>query len=843
MSEERVVDLHLTDARITESGPGAEAWSATITLELPGAPRAGKPVRGETRGLRGLVGAFRRDADGSRALGRALRDLLLPEAVEDALFDTCMRDLRPDDLLVVRLHARDAVFAALPWELTRTRFPPTGPTGRERELALVNRDHRCVLSRIVGSGTAPGPKEPLRSLVVSAAGVHGRVVAEDGSDLGRVDAVHADSLKDAVWTASSAADQLGRLGATDVMEEADVDRFAQALADRTHIVCVIAHGVAPAPRTSGILLHQPGSASPDLVTAEKLAGLLREAETQLAVLVSCNTAGGMLESEGWGTTAEQLVSSGVPAVVAMQSAVEPTTGHDFLYGLVEELGRHGEIHSAMAAGLARVGESGLDEYLGVPALYTGPNGLRLTDAPPAQTPGSPHAYPAEQGGEGDGDDADGRRVRLDVAWGLDRGGLAGVLLDLPGNDLAADLNQWEEQWDAVLPHGWPRRRWFRTRARQRPPSGDDWQTRAASPALWRAFLAAFPEGDTRKRAVSGWVLTYDIPDGPWSPGAWDTVVQHWYRRLGRTPGTLAHPVIVVLTGRDTALRTTGPGALAAVRQHLQDHLNVPVTALSRHRPGQEPSAGPSAAELELVGRPEGWPVTEQGLRDLRGTAPAAFRRILERLASDASASGRWAALAVAADYDEDIRTWVRAASTAGAPLPTPFGLPLSVRRAQADAIALALLWSHSGRAVDLAGWDAPLLSPPVAALLSQYRTVAWAGRRPAPAEVARWLAGHPASAPAARRAGLDWPASEALRLLPPTAAPWPLLRTTGVDAETLRILLALPVDQRHALGLMPETGDSSPPGFDEGQRAERIREQLGLQPTTHHCSSPSEATR
>ncbi|MFF3940496.1 CHAT domain-containing protein [Streptomyces phaeofaciens] len=842
MGERYVVELRLTDVEIAPgAGPGSpETWSATVGL-TGHSPTAMVSARGAAEGLRALTAAFRAQPDGSRALGRALTGLLLPGPVEQALWDHCLSLLRPQDTLHVRILCADPVAAALPWELTHAPFPSATDDGEGSHvrLHLVNSSHPCVVSRVTSHGAQSGPRGTLRTVVVSAAEVHGEVHDADGRRVGVVEQISADSAADALWAAETAVRRLRKLGpAGPPLLGADLDGLKAALSTTTEIVCVIAHGWAESPERSGILLHGP-TGKPELLPAEDLAGLLYGAGTQLVVLVCCNTAGGMESFEGWGSTAEQLAAK-VPAVVAMQSVVEPDIGHDFLVGLVRGLHEHGEIHAAMAEGHRRVAKYAVPGHLGVPALYTGPNGLRLRDAPLPSRPGLPYGYPVDAL---DGPAADGRRVRLDVVWGLDRRPFVGVLLDAPHHDPTDDLNGWEAQSDGVLSEGGLRpRRWFRVEMNRppRPGSTSCWQEEAVRPrSLWTEFRRDFPgEG-----ADHGWVLGLALPDagGAWAPGEWRAALDEWLPRLCASDGRPAVPVIVVLHGAGPSLRAWGVTALRDVRDQLAARLGIPVTALSRHRPGrvhesgypQQGTAGAREPESGAVNPAE--PVDEPYLRALRATAPARYQRTLARLAADPGANGRRASLAIAADYDDDMRTWIRAAHEAGAPLPRRRDLTLTVTTERADTVVLALVERLSTNpGTDLSTWDDLLFSGPVGLLFRQYRDV-WRNQPPSADQLAGWLALHPSAAPAAARAGLTTQAAAVLAHMAVTTAPWPVLRAFGADGEALRHLLRLPDEPRDALGLVdtdPKSKAEAEPvrGHGTTLRIEHIRAALGRTP-------------
>ncbi|MER5179029.1 CHAT domain-containing protein [Streptomyces sp. NPDC002896] len=859
MGEAHVVDLTLTDARV-EDGPGStEIWTASVTLSGRCGTVSGNGIG---KNLGKLTADFREDV-GSQRIGRALRTLLLPRGVETALQEAFLEALRADALLQVRIHCTNPRFAGLPWELTRTWLPEStlDSVGSGRQAQLVSNPKQCVVSRVSEHVVGSGEREALRSLVATAANALVDSDADRPEPEEPADTLPDDDVDRALEAAELARVLLERVGRTSLLSAATRDQLTKQLETTAHVVCVIAHGwTARAPardRECGIVLQ--GSGEPDYVPAAELAALLKQSGTQLVVLVSCDTAGLGDGFQGWGSTADHIVASGIPAVVAMQAPVEQGIGQEFLVGLVTGLTRHGEIHSAMSEGLRAITRmSDIVGHLGVPALYTARNGLRLRDAPSAPVSGPTHAYPIvasrrttasrdERSGAEGTVGTDSRRVRLDVVWGLERRPFAGVLLDVPGHDLAQKLNGSEKMWDEPLKlAGLPARRWFTTDVERPPAQVASWEQDAApTRGEWNDFRDKFDKftphpgleagmgGEPKDKADDGWVLRTHLP--AWSPDWWRDRIGPWITRLRDRTGRLARPFIVVLQGPVSVLEDNGLSVLAQVREDLERRLGTPVTALSRHRPGQRYQD----RNPEAVAHDSDHPATEQALLALRRQDPLRYAHELERLAADDRLPGRPASLTVAADYDDDIRAWI-GALRADQQVPRPSDLPLGVDSERADAIALALLGQRSKVSdADLLAWDDPLLSPPVRRLVRQYRT-AWA-EPPDEDSLADWLSAHPDSAPAVARAGSSVRIGAVLSRLPPTTAPWPLLCAFGVEAWALHQLLQLPQLERHALGLVRL--EPLPAGFDAAQRAEHIRKAVGRAPTTvQHSSANDKAT-
>ncbi|MDT0401626.1 CHAT domain-containing protein [Streptomyces edwardsiae] len=838
MGEAHEVELTLTNAGVEDLADGTELWTASV--ELSGG-QGGVTGRGTGENLGALVAGFRNKVGDTEDLGWALRPLLLPEGVERAFQQAYIDALRDDVPLRMRIRCANLVFSALPWELARTTLAlsASDPAGAGRDAHLVSDPDRLVVSRVLESAASPGLRTGLRSLVVTAAdAVRPADRAAGGTPRSRID-----------WTAEAAGEAVRRLkeiGEAELLPAATREQLTERLRTTAHVVCVIAHGWTDRDDACGIVLHASEGTGPDWVPASELADLFQASGTQLVVLIACDTAGLNASRSGWGTAAHYIVARGVPAVVAMQAPVRQNLGQEFLIGLATGLAENGEIHAAMARGLAEVRtRTDIVGNLAVPALYTGSGDLRLREAPPEPVRGPAHAYPLvprpTAGGTTTAWGTDGRRARLDVVWGLERAPFAGVLLDVPDHDLAQDLNHYEKAWTVLLRrNGLPARRWFATDVERPPEPQASWEQHAtATQGEWHDFRQLFTRfdpgspADVDRRADDGWVLRTEL--AAWSHDSWQERIGEWLQRLRDRDGRLGRPFVVVLRGPSALLEDKGPGVLAQVRDDLENRLGAPVTALSRHRPGKRYRDDGTARPDD-----DALPADANALSDLRRRDPGRYGRALERLAADERLPGHRASLSAAAEYDDDMRAWIGALG-AGRPVPRPGGLPLDVDSERADTIALALLKQVAKlSAGDLVAWDDPLLSPPVRRLVRRFRE-GWAHARPDASALAAWLAVYPDSAPAAARAGLDVLAGKVLGLLPATTAPWPLLRAVGVDNETLGRLLLLPPLERHALGL--NRTHPPPQGFDAALRTEAIRTAVGRAPATATRSSETDKAR
>ena len=136
-----------------------------------------------------------------------------------------------------------------------------------------------------------------------------------------------------------------------------------ALAEGCHILHLIAHGTYHAARDESYLYLADELNQLDLVSADQFAALLArrladvdqryEEKLRLVFLASCETAKRSSKDAFLGV-APQLVTAGVPAVLAMQDLVPVQTSRTFSGSFYTSLLRHGQVDRATNDGRAAI---------------------------------------------------------------------------------------------------------------------------------------------------------------------------------------------------------------------------------------------------------------------------------------------------------------------------------------------------------------------------------------------------------------------------------------------------------------------------------------------------------
>lgn len=254
----------------------------------------------------------RRQLDVGEALGRAF----LPPTVAAALAEALSAAERDGRALELGLELAAPALADLPWETLR--LPPTTTDGFPSEpLAL----HPGVVLYRAEVGAAPAGWDipgPLRVLVAigspEAQNARGELLDME-AELGKI--------LDAVEPARRAA---GKSGAhVRILERGTVGAIRAALdAERFHILHLSCHA------GRGVLVLEDDEGGEELVTPERLwrEAIPVDRGVPLVVLAGCSTAGDVTTVEGdqrgmrrLPGLARELLAHGVPAVVAMQTAV------------------------------------------------------------------------------------------------------------------------------------------------------------------------------------------------------------------------------------------------------------------------------------------------------------------------------------------------------------------------------------------------------------------------------------------------------------------------------------------------------------------------------------------
>jgi hypothetical protein len=130
----------------------------------------------------------------------------------------------------------------------------------------------------------------------------------------------------------------------------------------------------------GYLLFKGEDTPSDLISAERLAGELNDANTdetrnrrnriELVVLSTCQSGLALDNYTIFNGIAQRLIKFGIPAVVAMQFSVDISAAADFAERFYTSLGRNASIAEAMKNGRVGMRSSNKDNQWYRPVLYT-----------------------------------------------------------------------------------------------------------------------------------------------------------------------------------------------------------------------------------------------------------------------------------------------------------------------------------------------------------------------------------------------------------------------------------------------------------------------------------------
>jgi len=239
--------------------------------------------------LRGLT----LDRAGLRALGVVLMAWLFPAPIME-LYRASLARLGPDEGLRVRLRIEPAELHELPWECCYD-----AETG-----GFIALDPHTPLVRYL-TGPFERRKLPGTTLrvLVAIASPRGYVRLAAGPEYSRIE---------------DALDALG--GRVDVGQvPATIDALQDALRREPRILHFVGHGGFD-PALGGVLVLEDPQGGPNAVDAEVVAALLRGSTLRLAVLNACESAR-TDPTDTYAGIAPRLVQAGLPAVVAMQTAL------------------------------------------------------------------------------------------------------------------------------------------------------------------------------------------------------------------------------------------------------------------------------------------------------------------------------------------------------------------------------------------------------------------------------------------------------------------------------------------------------------------------------------------
>lgn len=574
--------------------------------------------------------------------GRYLRlRLRLPDVEEAGPFD--LGALRWESVRVPSALASRAAWTA--WAVS-LELPPDGgtPLGRHPWFTLV----RDVVPRRPPSpsvAAAPG-----LVAVADATAVHGAITVRDGRTT-TVPEPAPGALRDADRRQVESAVRDSRLTVRAVDSPATAEAIRRTLDGGAQVFYFGGHHIA-----GGLVVGDaPGGRGAAWLDVDVLAGWLRDGGVGLAVLMACDSAGPSVGSSAGpsvgsmhgapdntpgsspdrvsekpgGSAAERLVRAGVPHVVAVQGWVSHGQAAEFAGRFFHSLVGGFDIDLAL-----REGTDALEGAGAVPVLYARHDSVRpavglLPTVGTARLPPVAHRVPVDD----DTAPPDERhRIQLDVRWCLAERPVRDVLADPGADDLPSVLTGAE--WILLraraakgLPHE-ERRHWYVCDVRGgRLPETEADLRGAVSPAY-----TALPAED--------------------------------HRGVG----------LVLRCPADEVLGAGFPGALDWLHGFGWDIRVVVLQVYGEHPADVRKAAGHLARKLGEA---------EYLVRHEEGEGGAAT------VPAGRTGQGRAASLLLAADRDDDLDRWLRAAGGA-VPVPSEFG-PLDRSTAFADSVVLGMV--------------------------------------------------------------------------------------------------------------------------------------------------------
>lgn len=266
-------------------------------------------------------------------------------------------DLLPPSHVRILILSDSPDLQALPWEFIQQTAKASGPR-RNRSVA-----------RVVSTIGVPAP-EPLTSEKKI------RVLFAYANPQDQDESVDWDGVLQSIQESFAAYIDPDKLDLVLVREVTSMSLLKKLQEGQYDVLHFSGHGTVH--KGVGRLIFNNGNDDSAYITAEKLAGILRDRGIRLVVLSACQTASGDFQSE-FSVTAQTLVAEGIPAVVANQMPVYNQTVAPFVGTMYDQLLRFGDIDQAVNEGrmtlstlLSRNDLSPTDQASpdwGIPTLY------------------------------------------------------------------------------------------------------------------------------------------------------------------------------------------------------------------------------------------------------------------------------------------------------------------------------------------------------------------------------------------------------------------------------------------------------------------------------------------
>ncbi len=344
---------HVTDSPVGQRAP-VEIDPAGLGLGDPGSEESTEATRDVRR--RPV------DRDDLRRLGEGLFRTVIVKAVAEAFRTAVERTRHQGAGLRVSLQLdRAPELAALPWEAL---WDP------EARAFLADQPNLSVVRTLGVSAETPvvtPAQAPLRVLaLLPEPRGEGRL---SGSAEWRQIQEHLTPL---VERGELAADRL---------EPPTLDALGRRI-DKgpCHVLHVVAHGGPGGPGAGGLLKLEDANGKPDPVSGGDLARALeRRTAPRLVVLSICHGARTAVD-DAFDGMAQHLLSRGIPAVVAMRTAISDAAAVPFAAALYRELAKGRTVEGAMAEARRALSLGKHRTEWATPVLYLRVNNVRILDA-------------------------------------------------------------------------------------------------------------------------------------------------------------------------------------------------------------------------------------------------------------------------------------------------------------------------------------------------------------------------------------------------------------------------------------------------------------------------------
>lgn len=293
-------------------------------------------------------------------LGRALGALLLPSEVRPLLLRALDAPADTEGIRM-RLVVQEPRLASLPWEYVYVN----GRSGHTKLKPFLLLDRRISMVRHEPQSAPVPSTRPLKEGTL-------RVLVCPATVLPQMP-TPGDDFVSAIADAVGSADPGANIQLTCLPNPVTIDAIASRLSAETFdVVHFIGHGLAN--DDGGGLVVSDGADGIELLGSEQFADLLRRGDVRVALLNACDTGARGVGPE-WSGMAGDLVRTGLPAVVAMQSPIEASHALAFQEGLLSGLAAALTLDEAVAAGRRRINQLGILPDWGVPVLHTRSDGV------------------------------------------------------------------------------------------------------------------------------------------------------------------------------------------------------------------------------------------------------------------------------------------------------------------------------------------------------------------------------------------------------------------------------------------------------------------------------------